>query len=219
MDCVQSKATSFTKFKPHRHAQGFHNVAGEKDYESYQKEEYEDALLTPHGEAQCEDLKSHRLKGNFARSADLLVVSPMRRTLATASIAFRDLSGSIPWVAHESLREQAGYHPCDRRRPISELRESYPHVDFTIIQHDKDPLYFSQAGRESAENVTKRAFDFFTWLDSRTEKEIVVVTHSAFLHSMFKSVVETDLLGEGDRCGVFSNCEMKSYLIDSACVR
>ena len=155
---------------------------------------------------------------NFAKQPDLLVVSPMRRTLATASIGFGDLIGSMPWVAHESLREQAGYHPCDRRRPISELRESYNHVDFSLIQHNKDPLYYHQPGRETAENVTERAFDFFKWLDSRTEKEIVVVTHSAFLHSMFKSVVEIDLLTEGDRCGIFANCEMKSYHVDSVCV-
>ena len=202
-----------------RHAQGHHNVAGEKDYESYQKEEYEDALLTTLGEAQCEGLKSHRISDNFAKNPDLLVVSPMRRTLATASISFSDLIGSIPWVAHESLREQAGYHPCDRRRPISELRESYNNVDFSIIEHDKDPLYYHQPGRETAEHVTQRAFDFFSWLNTRTEKEIIVVTHSAFLHSMFQSVVETDLLAEGDRCGVFANCEMKSYRIDSVCER
>jgi hypothetical protein len=35
-----------------RHAQGEHNVAGEKDPAGYLDEAYEDAILTPHGIAQ-----------------------------------------------------------------------------------------------------------------------------------------------------------------------
>lgn len=147
------------------------------------------------------------------KNTELLLVSPMRRTLATATLSFPGYIGGIPWIAHELLREMAGFHPCDRRRPISEHKVSYPHVDFSCIIHNEDPLYYSQVGRESPESVTKRTRDFFAWLGARSEGEILIVSHSAYFHNMFKNVLDADLALEHGKCGTFKNCEMKSYCI------
>lgn len=191
-----------------------HNVAGEKNYEAYKLEEFEDAHLTPEGDAQCEAFIEKYSQNTVETSADLLVVSPMRRTLSTATQCFPELVGKVRWLAHEMIREMAGGHPCDRRRPISEHRESYPHVDFAQVENNEDPLYYLTGGdRETEESVTARAHVFFKWLETRSEKEIVVVTHSAFLRNIFNTVLQVNLDHEEKRCGVFRNCEMKSYHI------
>ena len=196
-----------------RHAQGFHNVAGEANYSDYKNEKFEDAYLTPKGEAQCAALNSSCIESAVGITSELLVVSPMRRTLSTAMCSFPGFVQKIPWLAHETLRETAGMHPCDRRRPISEHAESYPNVDFSLIDENEDPLYYLQEGRESDESVTERAHSFFIWLASRKEKEIIVVTHSAFLKTVFKYVLEIDTENEEENYGCFKNCEMKSYLL------
>lgn len=205
---------SFRELNGHRrHAQGFHNVAGEADYAAYQKEEFEDSLVTPLGDSQCESLNVSCKENNSVKNVELLLVSPMRRTLATATQSFPGFIDVIPWMANELLREMSGSHPCDRRRPILELKSLFPHVDFSLTVHNEDPLYFSQVGRESQESVTKRQRDFFTWLAARSEGEILVVSHSAYFHNMFANVLDADLALEGGKCGVFKNCEMKSYCI------
>jgi broad specificity phosphatase PhoE len=194
-----------------RHAQGHHNVAGE--LEQYKSEEFEDALLTIKGEKQCHDLSASAVNG---KNADLVVVSPMRRCLATASLSFPNHVGKIPWIAHESIREQSGLHPCDRRMPISQHKVDFSHVNFDFIEHDTDQLYHKYEGREDHDNVTKRCFEFFDWLTTREEKEIIVVTHSAYLRHMFEQIIEVkETLKEEEkgRYGCFHNCEMKSYII------
>ena len=98
-----------------RHAQGFHNVAGEEDYSNYQSEDHFDAKLTPLGEQQCQHLSSR----SSTLAPDLVVVSPMTRTLQTASISFPNLVDNCPWLAIEHIREASGFHPCDRRQTLS----------------------------------------------------------------------------------------------------
>ena len=50
---------------------------------------------------------------------ELLVVSPMTRTLQTASFSFPNLVDNCPWLAIEDIREASGFHPCDRRQTLS----------------------------------------------------------------------------------------------------
>lgn len=147
------------------------------------------------------------------KNVEMLLVSPMRRTLATATQSFPELIDGIPWMANELLREMSGSHPCDRRRPILDLKSSFPHVNFSLTVHNEDPLYYAQVGRESPESVTKRQRDFFTWLSERSEGEILIVSHSAYFHNLFQNVLDGDLALEDGRCGVFKNCEMKTYCI------
>ena len=51
----------------------------------------------------------------------LVVVSPLRRTLETATQAF---GTSVPMLAVELVREAHGAHPCDKRSPVSEVSSS-----------------------------------------------------------------------------------------------
>lgn len=61
-----------------RHAQALHNVAS--DYSLH------DPVLSELGERQCADLAESLKKEKIANEVELVVVSPMRRTLQTAQL-------------------------------------------------------------------------------------------------------------------------------------
>ncbi|KAG6434693.1 hypothetical protein SASPL_106333 [Salvia splendens] len=67
-----------------RHAQGFHNVAGEKDHSAYMSPELFDAALTPLGWQQVDNLRKHVHSTGLSKKIELVVVSPLLRTMQTA---------------------------------------------------------------------------------------------------------------------------------------
>ncbi|KAL0285080.1 UNVERIFIED_CONTAM: Phosphoglycerate mutase-like protein 2 [Sesamum angustifolium] len=67
-----------------RHAQGFHNVAGRKDHSAYMLPELFDAELTPLGWQQVDNLRKHVRSSGLSRRIELVVVSPLLRTMQTA---------------------------------------------------------------------------------------------------------------------------------------
>jgi broad specificity phosphatase PhoE len=187
-----------------RHAHGKHNEVGEVDYEQYQREDLIDAELTDKGIEQCQEL--NKINEKYLKS-QLVVVSPMRRTLQTATKSFPDLIEKVPWIALECLREQTGLHPCDKRFPISFYQENYPYVDYSFIESDEDPLYpLYEDRREPHEDMDQRAKQFLNWIQTRPETEIVVVSHSAFLRGLFQRV-----LFPSDPFTRFENCETRSF--------
>ncbi|KAL8233795.1 hypothetical protein R6Q59_019895 [Mikania micrantha] len=62
-----------------RHAQGVHNVAGEKDHSAYMSEELFDAHLTPLGWKQVDNLRKHVHASGLSKKVELVVVSPLLR--------------------------------------------------------------------------------------------------------------------------------------------
>eukprot|EP01062_Namystynia_karyoxenos_P056127 TRINITY_DN47084_c0_g1_i1.p2 TRINITY_DN47084_c0_g1~~TRINITY_DN47084_c0_g1_i1.p2 ORF type:complete len:325 (+),score=75.31 TRINITY_DN47084_c0_g1_i1:73-975(+) len=68
----------------------------------------------------------------------LVVVSPMRRTLETAVGLFADHAG-VPIVALEQCREVLE-NPCDGRATLQELRKFSPRADLSLVSADVDPL-------------------------------------------------------------------------------
>ena len=198
-----------------RHAEGLHNVAGKQNYLNYMKSEFVDSVLSQNGEKQCLDLcKKHQESNIFSSEVSLVVVSPLRRTLQTATLVFPSLIGKIPWIAVEHVREQTGLHPCDRRLPRTTNAMSFQHVGFENIAHENDPLYdLYTFQREPDFSVAERGRQFLYWLKSRDEDDIVVVSHSAFLLNFFNHVVDSD--DEDKRS--FENCEMRSYRVVMPC--
>jgi broad specificity phosphatase PhoE len=92
-----------------RHAQGFHNVDPRPIHERDP-----DAHLTPEGEAQCAALAAEVAQ----LTPELIVVSPLTRTLQTATLVFdAHLRGPSPppLIACEHARETVNYL-CDCRR-------------------------------------------------------------------------------------------------------
>lgn len=115
-----------------RHAEALHNEAFKvRGRAAYEDPCFVDPELTALGVQQCRALKPQaaRVQG----SLDLLVVSPLRRTLETALHTFDMLEGT-PWVAHELVRERIGRNTCDRRRPLSVIKAEHPAVDFSHVR-------------------------------------------------------------------------------------
>ncbi|WVZ83094.1 hypothetical protein U9M48_030274 [Paspalum notatum var. saurae] len=139
-----------------RHAQGAHNVEGETDHSAYMKPEFFDARITPLGWNQVDRLREHVKKCGLAEKIELVISSPLLRTMQTAVGAFggenytdgesalplmvenaadsgRPAVSSLncpPFLAVEACRERMGVHPCDKRS-ITEYRTLFPGIDFS----------------------------------------------------------------------------------------
>jgi len=82
----------------------------------------------------------------------------------------------------------------NKRRPISEIEEDYPEIDFSLITHDKDFLWNTNGNRrEPLLEKVDRIYDFLTeYVMKRDEREIAVFTHSAYLFTMLNAVVSIE---------------------------
>ncbi|XP_050904832.1 phosphoglycerate mutase-like protein 1 isoform X2 [Lathyrus oleraceus] len=221
-----------------RHAQGVHNVEGEKNHDAYLSYDYFDANLTPLGWKQVENLQKHVKANELPKKIELVVVSPLLRTMQTAVGVFGGEAytdgisepplmienvghsdhpsvsalNCPPFIAVELCREQMGQHPCDKRRTVGEYRHMFPGIDFSLIETDEDTWWKPE--REKKEEVTGRGLKFLEWLCTRKEKEIAVVTHSSFLFntlSAFGNDCHPNIKTE--MCTHFANCELRSMVI------
>lgn len=197
-----------------RHAKGAHNAAAEFDYSAYKREDLEDALLTEEGVEQCFLLAEE--SEFLADAVELVVVSPMNRTIQTAIYGFPNLLGRVPWIARPEVRETMGQHPCDRMAPVSQKIANYPDIDFKALDgSDRDDAYYSYNDcREPLEDIEMRGRSFIEWLSSRPEKEIVVVTHSGFLLTFVNRVLRDYAMDFSERHGEeFRNAELRTFIV------
>ncbi|KAK3899346.1 histidine phosphatase superfamily [Staphylotrichum tortipilum] len=157
-----------------RHAQALHNVDNN----------IHDPPLSVLGRQQCVDLKAN-LTPRSPNDLDvgLILVSPMKRTIETALLAFGDLiERGVPIVAHAGWQENSA-QPCDVGSPLPSLPPLFPQVDFSLV----DPVYpdkTSPAGAFYApyrQPVIDRGRAVLSELRDRPEKAVIVVSHSGFL--------------------------------------
>ncbi|XP_062176591.1 LOW QUALITY PROTEIN: phosphoglycerate mutase-like protein 1 [Alnus glutinosa] len=222
-----------------RHAQGIHNVDGDKSYKAYLRPEYFDAHLTPLGWEQIDNLRKHVHASGLSKRIELVITSPLMRTIQTAVGVFggegytdrmdvlplmvanagnsgRAAISSLncpPIAAVELCREHLGVHPCDRRRNISDYQFLFPAVDFSLIETDEDILWKADI-RETKEEVASRGLKFMNWLWTRKEKEIAIVTHSGLLfHTLSSFGNDCHPVVKSEICKHFANCELRSMVI------
>ncbi|CAM8906979.1 unnamed protein product [Rhodiola kirilowii] len=224
-----------------RHAQGIHNVDGDKNYKAYMSPEYFDAQLTPLGWQQVDNLRKHVHKSGLTKRIDLVITSPLLRTMQTAVGVFggegytdgdrmdilplmianagNSCRGAIssldapPFLAIESCREHLGVHPCDRRRNITDYHYLFPAIDYSLIESDEDILWKADI-RETTHEVASRGMEFLNWLWTRKEKEIAIVTHSGFLfHTLSALGNNYHPLMKQEISKHFANCELRSMVI------
>ncbi|KAJ6335397.1 hypothetical protein OIU78_012096 [Salix suchowensis] len=192
-----------------RHAQGIHNVEGEKDNNAYLSEELFDAHLTPLGWRQVDNLRKHVYECGVNKKIELVIVSPLLRTMQTAVGVF----GGERYMDVELCREHLGVHPCDRRRTISEYRSIFPAIDFSLIESDEDVLWRADV-REKDDEVAARGQKFLNWLWTRKEKEIAVVSHSGFLYHTLRGFGNDCYPSvKSEICTHFANCELRSVVL------
>ncbi|XP_024026621.1 phosphoglycerate mutase-like protein 1 [Morus notabilis] len=222
-----------------RHAQGIHNVEGEKDHNAYLSYDLFDAHLTPLGWNQVDNLHKHVKACGLSKKIDLVITSPLLRTMQTAVGVFgggaytdginapplmvanagkrdrpaRTSLNSPPFIAVELCREHLGVHPCDKRRSVSEYCPLFPAIDFSLIENDEDILWKPDV-RETNEEVAARGLKFLNWLWTREEREIAIVSHSGFLyHTLSKFGDDCHPTVKSEICTHFANCELRSMVI------
>ncbi|KIW71703.1 hypothetical protein PV04_03838 [Phialophora macrospora] len=159
-----------------RHAEALHNMTNDPTLR--------DPELSSLGLQQCATLRD-KLKEKFSKTGEveLVVVSPMRRTLQTASIA-------LDWLISEGVKveidadwQEVHNKPCDTGSPLPDLELEFPAFDFSVV----DPVYpdkSSPEGRRYADTmsaVLARAQAALSKLYRRPEKMIFVVSHSGFM--------------------------------------
>ena len=151
---------------------GYHNLCPENH-------SMPDPSLTPKGKEQC-----HNLARNFPYldSIGAIVASPLRRTIYTALYGFKPLiEKGMPVIALPEICETADV-PCDTGTDIGVLKEEMKDkpVDLSRVKEG----WNAKTGKwaPTADAIDKRAREARQWLKSRSEDEIVVVTHGGLLH-------------------------------------
>ncbi|KAI4230303.1 MAG: hypothetical protein L6R36_000114 [Xanthoria steineri] len=163
-----------------------------------------DPALTPHGENQCHELQS---KFPYHESIDLLVCSPLQRTVQTTLLAFEpELSRGVQCIALPEVQETSDL-PCDTGSNVATLREKFKNkpVDLSLLSEDWD----SKTGRwaPQQEAIERRCRDARKWLKTRDGKAIVVVTHGGLLHYLTEDWTGCEVVpGTG-----WENTEFRSY--------
>lgn len=188
-----------------RHGQGWHNVAvtkyGTPAWDCYWSKldgadgiVWDDALLTDVGEKQAEEVyefwRSHLPEqGGGIPPPESYYVSPLTRAIQTAEITFGKLEiAAFKPVVKELLREAIGIHTCDRRRPASYIRETFPSYTLEVDFAEIDPLW-TEDYREprSARKVrmTELLDDIFTNDESTF---ISFTSHSGAIGSLLEAL-------------------------------
>jgi broad specificity phosphatase PhoE len=171
-----------------RHGEGYHNLM---NY-NYHNWHLMYPRLTTNGINQCYQLKEKLKSEKF----DLILVSPLRRTLETAEYIF---DKSNTFVANEDIREVLS-NPCDLRESITEILRSYDYVNL-----DEIPENESLEIKESNDNINKRIESFYKYLDKLPIGNYAVVSHFEFL-KRFLSKYGINMCIENAE---FKNCECK----------
>ncbi|CAJ1961402.1 unnamed protein product [Sphenostylis stenocarpa] len=215
-----------------RHGQGIHNVEGDKNYDAYMKSEYFDAHITPLGWQEVNNLRKHVHDSGIMKRIDLVIVSPLLRTLQTAVGVFGGEGYTDSTDALPLMVENAGNSSC---AAISSLNcPSIVAVELCrerLIESNEDTWWKTDV-RETQEELAARGLKFMNWLGSRKEKEIAIVTHRAFLfHTLsafgnYSHLLEKEKLskpyssffnsGGNNRLVIlcsFANCELRSVVI------
>lgn len=203
-----------------RHAQGYHNLCVANHV-------IHDPLLTPYGKQQCSHLQQ---VFPFNDQIDLIVASPIKRTVYTALLSFENtISNKKMTVITLPELQETSDAPCDTGSDKAELEREFEGqpVDLALVV----PGWNVKQGRwaPAAEAIEERCRVARNWLRARSEKDIVVVTHGGYLHYLTDDWSDSGKFA-GTYCPVFAsefstkrsagtgwaNTEFRTYTFDPA---
>ncbi|KAH9756042.1 phosphoglycerate mutase family protein [Citrus sinensis] len=179
-----------------RHGQGVHNVEAEKNIDALLSPELFDSPISALGWQQVADLRNYVHATGLLKRIDLVVTSPLLRTMQTAVGVFGSEGADAGWksncppiVAHELCRDR-------------------------LMESEEDDMWYPEA-REPYEDIEARGIEFLKWLWTRPEKEIAIVSHGVVLQH-FLYVLENDSADPSVKTGLcrrFNNCELRSVVV------
>ena len=158
-----------------RHGYSLHNELFHKiGVEAFRIPLTIDSPLTNEGHLQSIELGQSWTKKS---EIELILVSPLMRTLETAMNIFGDTD--IPMISLEFLREYPiGEDTCNKRSSLTLLKNKFPKVQFHL-ESDQDTLW-TQDYRESIDELEQRLDIMIKYLHGRSEKNIAIVGHSSY---------------------------------------
>ncbi|XP_010519148.1 PREDICTED: phosphoglycerate mutase-like protein 1 [Tarenaya hassleriana] len=209
-----------------RHAEGIHNVEVDKNKKALFSPSLSDAQLSPLGWKQVTERRREVHESGLLKRIELVVTSPMQRTIQTATGIFgkehkskhnisspTSIANYPPIIAFELCREQLGMYPCNRRGSVSKYIPKFPEIDFSLIESEEDQMWQADA-MEKVEQVAARGMQFLKWLWEREENEIAVVSHGIFLQETLLAFADNlDPSVKSKLCKRFLNCELRSVII------
>jgi broad specificity phosphatase PhoE len=161
---------------------------------------YFDPDLTPVG---IEQAKA-RQKEIESLHVDVVVVSPLLRTLKTCKLVFSHLIGKVPFVVQPLCREQVT-ESDDIGKMKDTMEAQYPEYDWALVPEKQFWWYIPDDRKVEGENdlagfnkrykecggwvepvpvLANRVREFEAWLVSRPEASIAVVSHGDFIECM-----------------------------------
>lgn len=135
--------------------------------------------------------------GNFTRQSsssfkrpDVVLVSPLRRALETATELFYDANDDQDpplFLAVEALREKRTGYAADERSSVAELCVEFPHVDFSDVARGQPVVPV----REDNAAVRARGAAFlYQRLAAVDGQTLAVVSHKGWLRELRKTLAE-----------------------------
>ena len=113
---------------------------------------------------------------------ELVLVSPLRRTLQTATGLF---GADVRVSAIEALREKRTGMACDERHSVLELQAEFPHIDFSEMRKRRAEFPTPEHGEDNAA-VRRRALAFLDGLPALAAgcSTIAIVSHKGWLREL-----------------------------------
>jgi len=163
-----------------------------------------DPNITELGKTQTQTRRAELAKDGWI--FDLIVVSPMRRTLQTHAAVLEDyIKKGVPVIAHPLIREQFT-QADDIGRDPKVIKAEWPSVDWSLFPDTPKVWWYTglseeDAAKETIENqhrknletdgwkepwsvTMERAGRFEAWLRTRPERNICVVSHGGFIEAL-----------------------------------
>ena len=185
-----------------RHGTALHNVLfWEIGNDAYTR--WRDTPLMHQGFCEAHNLSK---SWDEIKDIDLVITSPLLRTLQTATTIFN--KQDIEIKACDLLIEHpiGGSEICNRRKNKSMLETMFPQVDFIGCREE----FQWPKDKESEQNLGDRLETFKDYLRSINEEKIAVVAHSCVINKWFYNNIgneESDL----DKC---HHCTPYHYSIE-----
>ena len=154
-----------------RHGEGEHNV--NKDYT------LKDPVLTEKGRAQATKMREADIPGKL--DTQLVVVSPLRRTLQTALYAFGESYPKVKFYCNPLLQE-IGECASDIGSERLLLKEWFGEEPYSFDELEDD--WYEKKDIYLGKRVPERVSRFVSWLRQREERSIIVVSHYGILEMM-----------------------------------
>ncbi|KAH8923715.1 phosphoglycerate mutase-like protein, partial [Atractiella rhizophila] len=193
-----------------RHAEGYHNLPPSVDVPI--PVDLHDPSLTPLGESQCATLNSS-LVSSSPLPVDLIVTSPIRRTLQTTLRVFdgHPTLKEKGALVFQDVQEAADLN-CNIGTSLPKLKEEFApskigdiQFDFSLLPSDDSWIPKTGFYAPTPEALTLRAAAVREWLSKREEEKIAIVSHGAILHFLIEDWSDHCLeSGTG-----FKNCEFR----------